>query len=95
MLGDLMARLEEPGAAEEALVEAGELLLLTRVRAEAEHSGMSVGAYCSSVVRRFVDTAGDGEWLQLVGAMNRSDTPGLAALGVMLDGATGAPGVAA
>lgn len=89
MLGELIARLDDPGAAEEALIESGDIMLLARVRAEAEYLGQSVGDFAASVVRRFMDGAGDEEWVQLIGAMNRSDTPGLAAIRTILARAVG------
>ena len=80
MLGELIGRLDQPGIAEAALVETGDLVLLAGVAEAAERLDLSTGAFASLAVRRFVERASDEDWLQLAGAMSREEAPGLAAL---------------
>ena len=89
MLGDIIARLHEPGAAEAALIEAGDLALLADVRTAAGLIGMETGEFVSLAVRRFLERADDEAWLQLVGVMGKSETPGLEALTAILRRAVG------
>lgn len=83
MLGELIGRLDQPGIAEAALVEAGDLVLLAGVTEAAGLLGLSTGAFASLAVRRFVERATDEDWLQLTGAMGR-EAAGLAALRTIL-----------
>lgn len=84
MLGDIIARLGDKGAAEAVLIEAGELALLAEVREAARSLDMEAAAFASLAVRRFVERADDDAWLHLVGVMGRSDAPGLDALSTIL-----------
>jgi hypothetical protein len=58
-----------------------------RGAAAAARSGLGLGTYLSGAVRRFLDRAGDEDWLRIMGAMERADDPGQAALRVILRGA--------
>jgi hypothetical protein len=87
MLGDIIARLDDPGSAEAALIEAGDLMLLTDVAAAANALGMKTGDFAALAVRRFVERADDDRWLQLIGVMGRSERPGLDALSAILKAA--------
>ena len=84
MLGDIIARLGDKGAAEAILIEAGELALLAEVREAARSLDMEADAFASLAVRRVVERADDDAWLHLVGVMGRSETPGLDALSTIL-----------
>lgn len=84
MLGELIGSLDQPGIAEAALVEAGDLVLLAGVTEAAGLLGLSTGAFASLAVRRFVERATDEDWLQLTGAMGREEAAGLAALRTIL-----------
>lgn len=84
MLGDIIARLDDPGAAETTLLEAGDLALLADVRNAAGLLELNIGEFVSLAVRRFVERADDNAWLQLVGVMGKSETPGLEALSAIL-----------
>jgi len=84
MLGDIIARLHEPGAAEAALIEVGNLALLAGVRTAAGLFDLETGEFVSLAVRRFLERADDDAWLQLVGVMGKSETPGLEALSAIL-----------
>jgi len=84
MLGELIGRLDQPGIAEAALVDTGDLVLLAGVAEAAELFDLSTGAFTSLAVQRFVERATDEDWLQLAGAMSREEAPGLAALRTIL-----------
>ena len=84
MLGDIIARLGDPGAAEATLIEAGDLALLAEVRSAAGLLDMETGDFASLAVRRFLERADDDAWLQLVGVMGKSESPGFDALSAIL-----------
>lgn len=100
MLGTLIMQLDRPGAAEEALLAAGELPLLVDLSAAADRLGLPTGRFASLAVRRFIERAEDEDWLQLQAAMTGTEQPGLDALcailrravadaGAMTDGESG------
>jgi hypothetical protein len=96
MLGDLLELIDQPGAVEAALVEAGDLALLAVLADAAAALDLSTGAFAALAVRRFVERAEDEEWLELVGAIGRAADPGLAALrAIMRRAAADARAVAA
>ena len=84
MLGDILKSLTNPAAAEAALLELGNGLVLDRVRIEAEVEGTTAGAFVARAVRHVLDHAGEEVWLDLIGAMARTPEPGRAALGIIL-----------
>ncbi len=84
MLGDFIARIDEPFIAEQALIEAGELALLANVSEAAGQLGFEVAPFIALAVRRFIERADDEAWLQLVGVMGKSEEPGHAALAAIL-----------
>lgn len=84
MLGTLIMRLDQPGAAEEALLAAGDLPLLADLSAVAERLDLSTGSFASPAVRRFIERADDQDWLWLHAILNRAEQPGLDALRAIL-----------
>jgi hypothetical protein len=84
MLGELMQRLDDPGTAEAVLIEMGDLVLLAEIRAATDRLGMETGDFVTLAIQRFLERADNEAWLQIVGAMGRSQTPGLAALSWIL-----------
>ncbi|MDX8482869.1 hypothetical protein RFN28_31070 [Mesorhizobium sp. VK24D] len=58
---------------------------LGRLAAAADQSGRSPTDIVGSAVRNFIDTASDDLWTQLIGLMNRSQDPGLAAMRAILE----------
>lgn len=84
MLGTLIMRLDRPGAAEEALLAAGELPLLAALSAAAARLDLPTGRFASLAVRRFVERAEDEDWLQLQAIMTGAEQPGLDALCAIL-----------
>ncbi|KXF74833.1 hypothetical protein ATN84_21625 [Paramesorhizobium deserti] len=84
MFGELIARLDRPEIAAEALAALDDAALETTIRTYAADNGMAMADCLAGIVRRFLDRADDDTWLQLVGIMGRADDPGLAALGAIL-----------
>lgn len=75
VLGDLIARLSDEGAAEAVLLNLTNLVLLARLRARAEAEGLDLGAYTAAAVNRYASEAPDEEWVSLIGAMGRAQDP--------------------
>jgi len=88
LLGDLIARFQDEAAASETLLSLGDLALTARVLAGAAASNISAGELAVQAVGRFVDGAGDDEWLTLLGRLSRADDPGRAFLHHVLSRAT-------
>ena len=76
MLGDLVARLADETAVEETLFALTDLALLAELRAQAEASGLELGAYAAAAASRYASEAPEEEWATLMGAMSRSQDPG-------------------
>ena len=76
LLGDLIARFQDQGTVNEMLLSLGDLALTARVVARAADNGMSAGELATQSVGQFVSSAGDDEWLTLIGQMSRADDPG-------------------
>ncbi|MEZ5862938.1 MAG: peptidylprolyl isomerase [Geminicoccaceae bacterium] len=75
---------DRAGVAEAALIEAGELALLARLNDAAGRLDTDPAGLASYIVRTWLTRADDEAWLRLIGVMNRSEMPGLAALALML-----------
>jgi len=88
LLGDLIARFQDEAAVSETLLSLGDLALTARVLASAADSNISAGELAVQAVGRFVDGAGDDEWLTLLGRLSRADDPGRAFLHHVLSRAT-------
>ncbi len=80
MLGDLLARLTDETAAVETLLQLGDLTLLETARRKAEAEGIELAACVTQTVQRYASTASDGEWITLMGMLNRSQDPGATCL---------------
>jgi hypothetical protein len=76
LLGDLIARLSDDVAAEELVLGLADLALLARLRAQADASGLDLGAYVAAAVNRYASEAPAEEWTTLMGAMTRAQDPG-------------------
>jgi hypothetical protein len=85
MLGNLIATLDDPKAVTALLAALDEPTLLTRVAIAAEESGWLPADIVASAVRKFMDTASDDLWTQLIGIMNRAEDPGLTAMRAILE----------
>lgn len=84
MFGELIARLDRPEVAAEALAALQDHELEAMIRQFAAANDMTIAACMAGMVRGFLDQADDDAWLQLVGIMGRAEDPGLVALGAIL-----------
>ena len=76
MLGDLVAHMADGAAVEETLLSLADLSLLAELRAQAEASGLELGAYAAAAATRYASEASEEEWVTLIGAMARTQDPG-------------------
>lgn len=76
LLGDVIARFEDPAFADEALLAIDDLVLTARIAAAAAAEGVTPGEFAVQCIGRFVNAANDAEWLSLVGLISRADDPG-------------------
>jgi hypothetical protein len=80
LLGDLMARVQEPSFATEALLALDDITLVARINTEAAHEGLQPGEFIGQSIASFVSGATDEEWLGMIGALSRAENPGQAFL---------------
>ena len=80
MLGDVIARLTDDGAAEEIVLALGDLRLLVALRERAAAEGMGLAVFTRDAVRYYGAEASDEEWITLLGLMSRTNDPGLTCL---------------
>jgi hypothetical protein len=90
MLGDILARLDDEGAAAEIILGAGDLRLLAAMQQRAEAEGLDLATFARAAVRRYAAQASDEEWVTLMGLIGRSGDPGLTCLKRAFEN-TGAP----
>ena len=76
LLGDLIAKFDDPDFAGEALFALDDLVLTAQVTAAAAAENISPGEFAMQAVGQFVNHAKDEQWLGLVGVMAKSDNPG-------------------
>ncbi len=77
LLGDLIARFDDPAIAVETLLALDDLTLIGRVREAAAQQELTPGEFAGTAVRLFADTASDEEWVTALGQMARTREPGL------------------
>jgi hypothetical protein len=75
MLGEMIAGFKDPAFAAETLLALDDLALAARTASAAANDGLTPGEFATRSVARFVDGAGDDEWLSLIGRMSRSKEP--------------------
>ena len=80
LLGQVLQQLGDAGFAAETLVGLDDLPLLDDLETTREQFGESAPDYAIGAVRRFAAFASDDDWLALMGALERSDDPGVACL---------------
>jgi len=80
LLGTLIARLENERHATDTLEALGDLVLFAEVSKAAAAFDETPGAYLAASVGHFAGAADDEAWLGLVGAMERAEDPGRAAI---------------
>lgn len=76
LLGDIIARLADETTAAEAVLRHGDLVLLAKLRANADGIGVTLGAYAAWAFRTYADAASPDEWTMLLSALSRSEDPG-------------------
>lgn len=80
LFGDLLSRFTDEAVATEAILSLADLRLLTALRERAEADGLDLGSFAALAVQRYAEEASDEEWVTLMGAMERSNDPGLTCL---------------
>lgn len=80
LLGDVIASLTDETTATQTILDLGDLGLLAEMRKRADENGVSLGAYAAWTVRTYADNASSDEWTSLIGALGRSDDPGVTCL---------------
>jgi hypothetical protein len=79
-LGDLLAQFTDETVVAEAILGLGDLRLLATMRQQADANGLELGAYAAQAVSRYAAEASDEEWITLMGALGRSQDPGMTCL---------------
>lgn len=84
MLGQLLSSLDDPAVALGLVAALDDPVLRRSLTAAAESAETPAAELIAASVRRFIDTASDDQWTQLIGIMSRAEDPGLAALHAIL-----------
>lgn len=84
MLGALIATLDDPEVSARLLSALDAPALSTRLNAASAADGRTPPEMMAALVWRFLDTATDDHFVQLIGIMNRAEDPGLAAVRAIL-----------
>ena len=85
ILGDILRKFDDPSVVTAALMELGDLGLLTQIQQKAAVYGETPGEYATASVRLFSNEANDDEWAAVMAAMGHSEDPGAACLRRMLE----------
>lgn len=80
LLGDLLARFDDESLATETILRLGDHCLLAALRERADADGLELGTLAAYAVERYTAEAIDEEWVTLMGALGRSEEPGLTCL---------------
>lgn len=83
MLGDLIARLDQPEVCA-GVLETLDREIAEQVERRATAASMTVTGFVAGAVRAFVETAGDDLWFQLLTIMRKADDPGIVAVQTIL-----------
>lgn len=84
MFGTLVARLDDPDVAATVVSAIADPRLTAKLEQTATEAGVSIADVVATAVRSFLDTASDDQFVQLIGAMNRAEDAGMAAIGLIL-----------
>ncbi|MFG1462159.1 hypothetical protein V5F77_04595 [Xanthobacter sp. DSM 24535] len=87
MLGVLIAALDDPAVSARVLSALDGPDLSARLAAASEADGRAPCEVMAALVRNFLDSASDEQFVQLIGIMNRAEDPGLAAVRAILSAA--------
>lgn len=85
MFGALLASLDNPRTVERLIDALGVEGLAERLENAAAAEAMEPASHFATIVRSFMETASDDHFVQLIGIMNRSEDPGLAAVRAILN----------
>lgn len=83
MLGELIARLQQPDIAAGVLTTL-EPEIAARIERRAAAESMAVADFIAGAVREFVDRADDDLWFQLLTIVREAEDPGLTAVRTIL-----------
>lgn len=83
-LGSIMEHLREEGAAAEALLALGDIVLIAEVDRVRRQHDEDVGEYVTGAVQRFANLGSSEDWLQLMTRMEKSENPAATCLAMML-----------
>lgn len=84
LLGTMMNALRDEDLAAATLMELGDIVLAADVETARHAHGESIGEYVTGAVQRFAMAATDEDWLALMTALERSQSPAGACLTRML-----------
>jgi hypothetical protein len=76
LLGEIIAKIQDPSFAEEGLMELDDLPLMCSITEAAAEEGLPASEFAGREIGRFIYNATDEDWLTLVGLMSRADNPG-------------------
>lgn len=84
MLGELIAKLEQPGTAMAVLssLNAG---LVEKVGCRADAASMTPADFVAGAIREFVERGNDDLWFQLLTVIRRAEDPSLEAIRTILE----------
>jgi hypothetical protein len=77
LLGDMIARFDDESVALQTLLSLDDLALVARVREACERDDYELGEFARVAVQRYSSSASDEEWVTVLGAMGRTQTPGV------------------
>lgn len=77
LLGDLLVRFRDETVATETVLSCGDLVLIAGLIEQAKLNGQTLGSYAAGAVRRYAAGASDEEWVTLMGALGRTEDPGI------------------
>lgn len=83
MLGDLIARLDQPDVCSSVLTTLDPAVLL-QIERRAAAASMTLMDFVAGAVREFVERADDGLWFQLLTVIRKADDPGTVAVQTIL-----------
>jgi hypothetical protein len=84
MLGDLIARLDQPGVAM-AVLSRLDADLVEEIGYQAAAVSMTPASFAAGAIREFVERGGDDLWFQLLNVARRADDPSLEAIRTILE----------
>ena len=75
LLGNILNELRDETAAATALLSLGDIRLVAEVEAARKLHDEDVGVYVSGAAQRFARLASDEDWLRMMTALERSESP--------------------